>query len=260
MQLRELQDLFQRAILAGDDAVLGEIREGAREKREVLLGLHRDAYMRRAVKVLHHHHELLHAYLGDEAFHAMAHAYNCTYPLRHPNVRWYPRQLPGFLEATAPYSAAPHLAELALLEKSLNDAYDAEDQPVLELAELAGVAPEAWTRLRFEPHPSAIRLDFATNAAAIWAALKEKKKPPASVRYDIREAVLVWRNASTPSFRVLSAEEAVMWDEAKNGKRFGVLCEMLATCEDPDGAVVRAARYLQGWIGSGLLSSATTEL
>jgi hypothetical protein len=33
----------------------------------------------------------------------------------------------------------------------------------------------------------------------------------------------------------------MMWDEAANGIPFGVLCEMLATYDDPDSAAGRGA-------------------
>jgi hypothetical protein len=55
-------------------------------------------------------------------------------------------------------------------------------------------------------------------------------------------------------FRELPTEEAMMWDEAANGIPFGVLCEMLATFDDPDGAAARGAGYLHGWISSGSLT------
>ena len=48
-------------------------------------------------------------------------------------------------------------------------------------------------------------------------------------------------------FRKLPTEEAMMWDEAANGIPFGVLCSMLATYDDPDGAAARGAGYLHGW-------------
>ena len=46
-----------------------------------------------------------------------------------------------------------------------------------------------------------------------------------------------------------------MWDEAANGIPFGVLCEMLATYDDPDGAAARGAGYLHGWITAGILTA-----
>ena len=68
--------------------------------------------------------------------------------------------------------------------------------------------------------------------------------------------VLVWRQQTTPMFRELPVEEAMMWDEATNGIPFGVLCEMLATYDDPDSAAARGApiyaELLGGWQGTSV--------
>jgi hypothetical protein len=119
---------------------------------------------------------------------------------------------------------------------------------------MAGFAPEAWSELRFAPHPSAARLELATNAAAIWLALKSDETPPDAATLDEPVHLLIWRQDVTPMFRELLAEEAMMWDEARNGIPFGVLCEMLATYDDPDNAASRGAGYLHGWITAGLLT------
>jgi hypothetical protein len=71
--------------------------------------------------------------------------------------------------------------------------------------------------------------------------------------------LLVWRQDVTPMFRELPAEEAMVWDEAANGIPFGVLCEMLATYDDPDGAAARGAGYLHGWITSGILTAVSAN-
>ena len=84
---------------------------------------------------------------------------------------------PAFLKLTAPYSEHPVLAELAALERALNDAFDAPDAEVLALADMARFAPEAWPDLTFQAHPVTSRLDLATNAAAIWLALKDDALP-----------------------------------------------------------------------------------
>ena len=106
---------------------------------------------------------------------------------------------------------------------------------------MAGFAPEAWSGLQFRPHPSASRLDLATNAAAIWLALKNDETPPDATALEQPAHLLIWRQDVTPMFRELLAEEAMMWDEAANGIPFGVLCEMLATYDDPDSAAGRGA-------------------
>ncbi len=258
MTLAEFQAAFQGAVINGEDAMLALIPDGAREKKGVLLGVYRNAYVLRLVEVTRNDYELLRAYLGDEGFDEMARAYVAAYPSDQPNARWFSRHLPAFLAKAGPYGAHPQLAELALLEKTLSGAFDAPDAPVARVADLAAVPPEAWEGLAFAPHPSAARLDFQTNATEIWLALKAENDPPVATRLDVAEKILVWRD-ETPMFRVLGAEEAMMWDEAAKGVRFGVLCEMLATYDDPGAAPARAAQYLSGWLVSGALSEAAAH-
>jgi hypothetical protein len=127
---------------------------------------------------------------------------------------------------------------------------------VVRLGDLARHAPERWADFRFTPHPSAERLDLSTNAFDMWLALKEADVPPEAARLSDRARLIVWRQDVTPTVRALGAEEAMMWDEAARGVRFSILCELAATYADPDGAALRAAQYLQGWIAAGLLSEA----
>jgi len=250
---------FQRGILGGDDTVLGEILDSPREKRETLYGVYRFAYGSRLVEAMRNDHELLHAYLGDEMFDEMGHAYVKAHPSEHPNLRWFSQGLPNFLKLAAPYSDHPVLSDLAALEKALNDAFDGKDGDVLDLAAMAGFAPEVWNDLRFKPHPTAARLDLSTNASAIWMALKNDETPPDATALDEAARLLIWRQDNTPVFRELAAEEAMMWDEAAGGIPFGVLCTMLATYDDPDGAAARGAGYLHGWISAGLLTGTSTS-
>jgi hypothetical protein len=245
---------FQRAILSGDNSILSEILDSPREKRETLFGVYKYAYSSRLVEAVGNDFKLLHVYLGDDMFNEMGHAYVAANPSLHPNLRWFSSSLPLFLKSTEPYCKYPVLSDLAALEKALNDAFDAEDALVVAVADMAGFAPEAWAGLTFHPHPSAVRLDILTNASAVWLALKADEDPPDPVRAEEPNRILVWRKDVTPVFRELGAEEAMMWDEAARGIPFGVLCSMLATYDDPDGAATRGAGYLHGWVTAGLLA------
>jgi hypothetical protein len=252
--LARQQSDFQRAILTGDDAILAEIPDSSREKRETLFGVYRYAYASRLVEAMRNDHKLLHIYLGDEMFDAMGHAYVAAYPSQHPNLRWFSGHLPDFLKSAEAYGKYPVLSDLAALEKALNDAFDAVEAPVVGIADMAAFAPEAWAALTFKPHPSAQRLDLSTNAAAIWLALKADEGPPEPLSLAEPDRLLVWRQDVTPVFHQLGAEEAMMWDEAARGIAFGVLCSMLATYDDPDGAAARGAAYLHGWVTAELLT------
>ena len=253
-EFERLQDEFQRGIMSGDDKVLGEILDSPKEKREILFGVYRHAYVSRLVEALRNDHEHLHGYLGDEMFETMGAAYVAAKPSHHPNMRWFSQGLPEFLSTTEPYRDHPAIGDLAAFEKALNDAFDAPDRPVVTLEDVSAFPPDVWNDLRFKPHPTACRLDLSTNALEIWQALKNEETPPDAATLDEPNRVLIWRDDVTPMFRELPGEEAMMWDEAVADVPFGVLCSMLATYNDPDSAAARGAGYLHGWVTSGLLA------
>jgi Putative DNA-binding domain len=78
--LKALQESFQRGVLAGDDTILGEIKGSAKESRDVLFGVYRNAYVLRLIEVLTEDYEQLHAYLGDVAFAKLTRAYIDAHP------------------------------------------------------------------------------------------------------------------------------------------------------------------------------------
>ncbi len=257
MNLKDFQDLFQRAILEGDDDILRHIPDGPKETKTNLLGIYRDAYVLRLIDVVANDHELLRLYLGEDRFRAMVRSYIECCPSQSPNARWFAHRLPEFLEANEPYSRQPILAELAALERALNDAFDGVDAPLLSMSDLAVVPPEEWAQLSFVCHPTVTCLEVHSNVGAIWSALKAGAEPPPCTLSDDARRIIVWRHDATSMFRELGPEEAMMWTEMGKGARFGDLCTLLATYDDPAGAPMRAAGYLKVWLEAGLLSRAT---
>lgn len=254
MNLKDFQDRFQRAILDGDDTILRDIPDGPRETKTNLLGIYRDAYGLRLIEVLGNDHEMLRSYMGDDGFRAMARDYIAGCPSQHSNARWFSQRLPDFLREAEPYSDRPALADLAALERALNDAFDGADAAVLDLPDLAAIPPASWGELSFKCHPTAACIALQSNAAEIWAALKSEKEPPASELAPEAKRILVWRHDTTAMFREIACEEAMMWAEIAKGARFDALCEMLAAYADPPSAPARAAAFLKGWLEAGLLS------
>jgi hypothetical protein len=257
--LKQLQDEFQRGILAGDDAILAEVNDSGKEERKVLFGVYRNGYVLRLAEILGEDYEQVHAYLGDRAFANLVKAYIAGNPSDQRSVRWFGRHMPAFIAKSKTFADHPEVAELAALEKTLADAFDGPGAESLFLSQLAEIPPEEWPNLVFKPHPTAIRLSFATNAAEIWSALKNESVPPKPVRLPEPQAILVWRQGFTVHFRPLTTEEAMMWDEAAKGVRFSVLCEMVATFAGEDEAELRAATYLKGWVDLGMLAGLSLE-
>jgi hypothetical protein len=252
--LKALQDSFQRGLLAGDDTILDEIKDSTKEDRNVLFGVYRNAYVLRLIEVLADDYEQLHAYVGDKPFAKLARAYIHAHPSDRRSARDFGRHMPQFLRQADAYAKHPELAEIAALEKALGDAFDGPDAEPLRLEQLASVAPQDWSRLVLQPHPTAIRLTFTTNAADLWSALHAETAPPKPRRLVEPEAILVWRQAFMARFRPLPPEEAMMWHEAAKGVTFGVLCEMVATFAGANDAELRAASYLKDWVDTGMLA------
>ena len=256
---KDFQDSFQRGILERDDTILSDIKDSATESRSVLFGVYRYAYVARLAEILGEDYEQVHGYLGDEGFARLVKAYIDANPSDKRNARWFGRHMPAFARETAPFSNHREVSEIAALEKALADAFDGPNAEPLAIDQLAALAVEDWPQLTFQPHPTAIRLTFTTNAAAIWSALKDETAPPDLVRYPEPQALLVWRQDFMARFRPLDPEESMMWNETTKGVRFGILCEMVAMFGGEDDAEIRAATYLKGWIDSGLLAGYEVE-
>jgi hypothetical protein len=250
--------MFQEAILKGGDEVLRLIPASSRTDAEVLFGVYRNAYVGRLIDVIASDHPLTARYLGEDAFDELARGYVAAHPSTTQNARWVSRHLTGYARAAPRFSRHAQVGDLIAIEAALNTAFDARDDVVLAIGNLQAVPPEQWDRLVFTPHAAAHRLTLTSNAFALWMALKDDEEVPAA-ESGVREELLVWRHETTPMVRVIGPEEAMMWDEASKGVRFGVLCEMAATFDDPDTSALRAAQYLQGWLTAGALASCKVQ-
>lgn len=257
MKLADLQSAFQDALLKGGSDILEHIPDSAREKKDVLFGVYRNAYVIRLRGILREDFERVHTYVGDDAFDELARAFIAAHPSQTLNARYYAQAFPQFVREAERYKAVPMVAAMARLESLLNEVFDTADAEPLSLTQLSAFAPEDFANIRFTPHPSARRLSAPAGLEAIFSALSQEQPPPAPGQGV--EHLLVWRKDVVPHYRILPDEEAMMWDEAAKGVPFGVLCEMLATFDDPSTAAVRAAGYLQSWITNGLLLNAALQ-
>ena len=255
MRLAQLQSAFQAALLDGSSGVLEHLGPNAREPKDVMFGVYRNAYVFRLADILADDFERLHTYIGDEAFFSLARAYIAAHPSQSANARDFGRGFPKFVSEQDIAIAAPMVSAVALLEGVLNDVFDCADAPALTLEDLSVYAPEDFERLVFKPPPSAWRLDGPGGLDATFTALGNGQPPPAPPDGQTTDRMIVWRKDVLPHYRALSYEEAMIWSEAAKGAPFGTLCELLATYASPETAAVRAAGYLHGWIGNGQLAS-----
>jgi Putative DNA-binding domain len=251
--LRELQRDMQRYLLGEDSGIAAGIVDAPPLPAADRLGIYRNAYQVRLIDALSDTYPVLHALLGDEVFMALGEAFVASHPSVHRSIRWYGAELKDFLSQWAPCNEQPLLAEIALLEWTLAEVFDAVDADSLQRAALSAVDPSRWSGLRFEFHPSLRRLQFNWNTAAVWKAMSAGDTPLAPAANDASVPWLLWRQDLQNYFRSMSGPESAALDAAVRGATFGEICEALNAWLPEEQIPPAAASFLGAWADGGII-------
>jgi hypothetical protein len=283
--LNELQSDFQAFLLDGSGRMLSRVAGTAKVGAETRLAVYYDAYRLRLLEALGANYPVLRAWLGEDEFENIGIAYLAAHPSRHFSIRWFGHLLPEFLASTQPWRDKSSLAEMAALEWALSEAFDAHDDTVLGMADMATIPASAWPDMRLHFHSSAQRLDLRWNVPLLWKAVNRNLDAgkttascrgetsatpsagreqhadtpavadmPALVEQEYPQAWLVWRQEMKTWFRSLSVDEAWAFDAAMTGENFAAICEGLCEWIDAQNVAPHAAGLMKQWIGDGLVS------
>jgi hypothetical protein len=251
--LRELQQDLQRHLLGETSGVTAAIVDAPPLPARDRLAIYRNAYQVRLIDALHDTYPVLHGLLGDEAWIEMGEAYVAAHPSVFRSIRWYGQELPAFLSQSEPFAEAPILAEVALLEWTLAEVFDAADAEPLQRAALSAVEPSAWGSLTLVFHPSLRRLSFSWNTAAVWKAMSVDETPPPPELAAAPLPWLLWRQNLQNYFRSLNALESAALDAAQAGCNFAQICESMSALMPEEEIPAAAASLLGAWADSGII-------
>jgi hypothetical protein len=251
--LRDLQVDMQHHLLGEESSVTGAIVDTPPLPAADRLAIYRNAYQVRLIDALHETYPVLHGLLGDEAWVELGHAYVAAHPSMFRSIRWYGRELAEYISASAPYNEAPILAEVALLEWTLAEVFDAPDARPVPRSELSAIEPAAWGSLTFEFNPSLRRLIFSWNTAAVWKAMSQEETPPRPEMAPAPAPWLLWRQDLQNYFRSMNAVESSALASALGGRKFAQLCEDLGALLPQEEIPAAAASLLGTWADSGLI-------
>ena len=251
--LRQLQSDLQRYLVGDASDIADAIVDAPPLPIDARLGIYRNAYQVRLIEALDDTYPVLHAVLGDEEFAALGAAFVAVQPSVHRSIRWYGGELPHFLAHHPPYAEQPIFAELARLEWTLAEVFDAADAEPRPRAALAAVDPTAWGDLHFEFHPSLRRLHLQWNTAAVWQAMSLAATPPDPSCAEQAAPWLLWRQDLQNYFRCMATEEAAALDCALRGAPFGEICAALREWLPEEEIPLRAASLLATWADSGII-------
>ena len=256
MKLKELQGLFQSAVLTGDAedfAVLDNVLIPSNAEKATLFGVYVNAYRIRLSEFLDEDYPALRSLLGDDVFDALAEEYIAANPSRQRNARWYSSQLPQFMENHEAWRLNARAVGMALFERALTDAFDGVDAPSLSIETLAGFEPDDWPRLTFVFHPSLYLLEVAAGTLDAYVAAtsdEDEEIPPPG---DGLETVAVWRAEQDPAYRGLEPDEFLALNEARAGQSFGDICQLVAFQNQGQPAPERLAQFLVSWFSEGIV-------
>lgn len=209
------------------------------------LGIYQNNYRAQLADCLEDSFAVTLAWLGGEAFHAAIVAHVEVVPPTSWTLDRYGMDFPATLRRLHPDD--PEIGDLATIEWALSEAFVASDAPPLA-ADLTAID---WDEARIDFAPSLTIHSLATNAPAIWSAIKDGSEPPAAILLPAPEALIVWRSGEMCRFRsIIPGEHDALLFLRGPGATFGGLCAALGETQ-----VELVGHWLGHWLADGVIAN-----
>ena len=245
---------FQAHILHGDAAIVAKIADGPRINGVAGLSIYARAYRSRLQDILDNDYPALHVLAGDELFGQIAQAYIAAQTSIYPNARWFGTHLPEFLQTDERFVSLAVLREMATFERAMGLVFDAADEHVVVIDELAALSGEAWPLLCLRMQSSLQLVVMRWNGPAFWQAVQDERDPPTLLESEADTSWAVWRRGYSVYFRSLEADEAWALHAAIANATFANLCEGLYEWHDAESVAARAITILKQWITDEMIT------
>lgn len=253
--LGNLQVAFHDHLLNRPSDIAQEVVDSGNISIEHRLHIYHNAYRARLLENLQDAYEKTWAYLGDENFEATARAYIEVTPPNNRNLRWYGATFPAWLESKFPEDG--DIAELAVLDWQLRQAFDAPDATPIQAAALTGLASADWETIGFRLTPTLHISPLRFNSVGIWHALDQEQTPPASENLAEPGWLLIWRKGWKPHFRSIGAVEKAALLQLQQGTPFASVCAALIEQFSETETAIVAAENLRTWLDDELIVGLT---
>jgi len=224
--------------------------------------------------------------IGDAHFHTLIVDYLMRHPSEQPSLRHLGRRLPEFIAAHPLSDEFPWLSDLARLEWSRADVFDAPDAAPLTREALAQLPQDRAGDASFRLIPALAIARFDHDVVRLWRLLEdaqsdentvhahatgnaaregddkacahghdtgERLDPPARRKTQAR----VWRKDFVVHHCSLDDEEAGCLELVRSGESIARVCQRLAAGHGVAKATERAGRMIQSWLDDGILAGVT---
>ena len=249
--LTKVQVSFHDHLLNRPSSIAEAVIAGGRITVEHRLHIYHNAYRARLLENLQDTYDKTWAYLGDEMFEAAAREYIEVSPSTYRNLRGYGATFPDWLVVRFPEDG--DIAELAMLDWQLRQAFDAADATPIKGDALSGLPSSAWETLGFQFTPTLHLSPLRYNSVNLWHALDQEQTPPTSEKLAEPGWLLIWRKGWKPHFRTINAIEHAALLQLLQGTPFAEVCSALIEEFSETEAAIVAAESLHTWLNDELI-------
>lgn len=220
------------------------------------VGIYHGMYLLRMTEALAADYPALQHFLGEAAFTDLITAYVQKYPSRSYSLNPLSNHLPRFIADAPTLPRAAFCHDLARLELTISQVFDAEQTPALSPARIAAVAAEDWERACLSPVAAHQLLELRYNANAYLQSVRDAS--PTAPRPRRKDSfVLVYRR----DYRVYRLELTRPARDLVTALFAGIpLGEAVArACQHGDRppSQNQLFRWFRDWVASGIFSTLT---
>ncbi len=251
-------DDFEAYVKGQDSSITELVITDEKADAAQRMDIYKNAYSMRLLDILYADFPTIYEILGTESFFAMGTEYLAKYPSTSFTVRHFGKNLAKFLHEEPPYADYPYLWQIADFEWAKGTVFDAPDTPLLDIEQLATIAPEAWENLTFEFIPAMTRLLYDYNVPQIWQSVNNGEQNSEPVILPQPMPWVMWRKNLNPNWYSMTEDEDWFFIHARKGMPFGELCEGLSRWIDEDAIAPRAAEFVRRWIDEKMLKGVNT--
>jgi hypothetical protein len=231
------------AIVLGDDRLSAEAR----------VDIYANMYFYRILDALKEDFPATLALLGADNFHNLVTGYILEYPPTEPSISNCGRFLADYLRNHPMREQASFVADLAKLERTIVEVFQAPDAVAMNPDSLRAVAPQDWPALKLRLHPSAQILALEWRVSELLRAVEDHREWKAAEKGAVK--VLVWRNNARVFHRDLDSGEADALEAVSRGAPFAEICEVVAGSAEVQDPAAAMNQMLTRWLYDRLLAS-----
>ncbi len=226
----------------------GLIRHGGALDPIERLDIYANMYFFRIRDALADDFPVVRATIGADAFHNFVTDYLLAHPSRSFSLRDVGSAVPQFARSH-PYTGTwPWLGDLAALEWSVVEAFDAADAPMLSAEQWAAYAAEELANRRLVWHPSLRVLACEYPVHQAWQRFQRDEPLPTLAPEETW--IRVWRNQERVFVAAMTRDEATV---LRSHETLADAGEFLAATYGQSRATELLANWLVAWVQSGVL-------